>query len=478
MSIEHPENGGLTFQQVYEGILSRAPEHKPQPSLERMRYALDMMGHPERDFRVVHVTGTDGKGSTSVMAEALLRAYGMRTGLYTSPHLEKVTERIAIDGAPISEERFVDTWMQVRDYVDLTDEWSRKRGGERMSFFEVLTLMAIWAFADAPVDVAVVEVGMGGLWDATNVVDGDACIINTVGMDHMQWLGNTVEKIATEKAGIIKKGSTVVEGRQSKASVEKIIADKAASLEGTTLLRDGHELEVVSRTPAVGGQVATLHTPNGTYTDVPIKAFGEFQAHNALLALAACEAVLPVNGALDGKVVEEAFSTLRIPGRMEVIRHSPTIILDGGHNPLALQALVKAVDENFALKQCVGVVSMMKDKQVETCLGILEPELSQIVVTQNSEIGRVMPVDDLYDIACKVFGPDRVYKEPLMTDALQKAVDLVDAADTEGLGYGHGVLVTGSFVTVGDARRLLEVHQNKDLLKPKAQRVHQDRTQN
>jgi dihydrofolate synthase/folylpolyglutamate synthase len=472
MSLEHPETDGLTMKQVYHEILSRAPEHKPQPSLVRMRHALDLMGHPEKDFRVVHITGTDGKGSTSMMTEALLRAYGLRTGLYTSPHLERVNERISIDGTPLSDERFIDAFEQVKGFIDLTDEWAQKQGGERMSFFEVLTLMAIWAFADAPVDVAVVEVGMGGLWDATNVIDGDACIINTVGMDHMQWLGNTIEKIATEKAGIIKGNSTVIEGRQSKESVEKIIADKAHSLPGTSLMRDGHELEVVSRTPAVGGQVATLRTPNGTYTDVPIKAFGEFQAHNALLALAACEVVIPVAGALDGKIVEKAFSTLSIPGRMEVIRHSPTILLDGGHNPLALQAVVKAVNESFAFKQCVGVVSMMKDKQVETCLGILEPLMSQIVVTENSEIGRVMPVDDLYKIACSVFGKDRVYKEPLMTDAIQQAVDLVDANDEEGLGYGHGILITGSFVTVGDARRLLEVHNNKNLLKPKNQRVH------
>lgn len=459
------------MRRVYDEILSRAPEHKPQPSLERMAHILDLMGHPEQSYRVVHITGTNGKGSTAKMTEQLLRTYGERTGLYTSPHLEKINERIALDGQSLSDERFIDTYNQVKDFIDMTDQWSLAHGGARMSFFEVLTAMAIWAFADAPVDVAVMEVGMGGLWDATNVLDGDACIIGPVGMDHMQWLGNTVEKIATEKAGIIKKNSTVIVGRQSKDSVRKIIADKAHSLPGTSLLRDGQELEVVSRTPAVGGQIATLRTPNGVYTDVPIKMFGEQQAHNALAALAACETVLPVNGALDGKLVEEAFSTVSVPGRVEVIRHSPTIILDGAHNPMAAEALRRTIDENFAMKQVVGVVSMMKDKQVETVLGIWEPLMNQIVVTQNSETNRVMPVDDLYKIACGVFGEDRVFREPLMPNAIQKAVDLVDEDDETGLGYGHGVLVTGSFVTVGDARELLEVKQDPRLLKPKNERV-------
>lgn len=472
MSLEHPSRtNGETMRRVYEEILSRAPEHKPQPSIERMAHILDLLGHPEQSFRVVHITGTNGKGSTARMTERLLRAYGQRTGLYTSPHLERVNERICIDGEPLSDERFIDAYNQVRDFIDMTDEWSLKKGGERMSFFEVLTAMAIWAFADAPVDTAVVEVGMGGLWDATNVLDGDACIIGPVGMDHMQWLGNTVEKIATEKAGIIKKNSTVIVGPQSKDSVRKIIADKAHATEGTTLLRDGQELEVVSRTPAVGGQIATLRTPNGVYTDVPVKMFGPHQAHNALAALAACETVLPVNGALDAKIVEEAFGSVSVPGRVEVIRHSPTIILDGAHNPMAAQALKNTIDENFAMKQVVGIVSMMKDKQVETVLGIWEPLMNQIVVTQNSETNRVMPVDDLYKIACDVFGPDRVYKEPLMPNAIQKAVDLVDVDDETGLGYGHGVLITGSFVTVGDARELLEVKQDPRLLKPVDQRV-------
>lgn len=468
------QTAAAALRKTYEEIMSRAPEHSPQPSLERMAYVLDLLGHPEQSFKVVQVTGTNGKGSTSRLTEALIRAYGLRAGLYTSPHLEKVTERIAIDGQDISDERFVETYDEVKDFIALTDEHSLANGGERMSFFEVLTTMAIWAFADAPIDIAVMEVGMGGRWDATNVLDADAAIIGPVDKDHMQWLGDTVEKIAAEKAGIIKPGSTVIVGPQKKKSVEDIIADKAHGTEHTVLLRDGEELKVVSRMPAVGGQVATLRTPNGEYQEVPIKMFGEHQAHNALAALAACETVLPVNGALDGGLVAEAFGTVRIPGRIEVIRHSPAIILDGAHNPHAAEHLVDAINENFAFKELVGVVSMMADKQVETVLGDLEPLLSKIVVTQNSHTSRVMPAEDLAKIARDVFGEDRVYVEPLMPNALQKAVDLVDAGDETGLGYGYGVLVTGSFVTVGDARTLLKPRQNRDLLKPKAERALSD----
>ncbi|MCI1935054.1 MAG: bifunctional folylpolyglutamate synthase/dihydrofolate synthase [Bifidobacteriaceae bacterium] len=470
MSLEHPQTSDLTMQQVYREIMKRAPEHAPQPSLERMRYVLDLLGHPEQSFKTIHITGTNGKGSTARLAEALVRTYGLRTGLYTSPHLEAVNERIAIDGQQLSDENFIDIYEQVIDFINLTDKHSLENGGARMSFFEVLTTMAIWAFADAPVDVAVIEVGMGGLWDATNVIDADAAIIGPVGMDHMQWLGDTVEKIATEKSGIIKPNCTAIIGPQEHESVEKILGDKARDTAGVTLLRDGEELEVTTRVPAVGGQMATLRTPNGTYEDVPISLFGEHQAHNALAALAAAEVVLPVSGTLDGDLVSEAFGSVKVPGRIEVVRTSPTIIIDGGHNVQAVTALRKAIEESFDFRQLVGIVSMMGDKQVEEVLGILEPLLSQIVVTQNSETDRVMPVDDLEKVAIGVFGPDRVTKEATMPDAIAKAVDLVDTEDELGVGYGHGVLITGSFVTAGDARLLLKETPNKDLMKKKSER--------
>ena len=447
MSFEHPNRNNESMIDVERDIMSRPSERNTTNlDLQRMKMILDIMGHPEQSFRVIHITGTNGKGSTARMAEAICRAYGMRTGLYTSPHLEHVNERIATDGQQLP----------------------------KMSFFEVLTAMAIWKFADAPVDVAIVEVGMGGRWDATNVLDADAAIIGPVDMDHMAWLGDTVEEIATEKVGIIKPNCTAIIGRQPHEDEVMPIIEAAAKENHASLVRDGVESEVVTRVPAVGGQVATLRTPNGTYTEVPIAKFGEHQAHNALAALCAAEVVIPVNGALDGDLVAEALSSVRIPGRIEQIRTSPTIILDGGHNVNAAESLRAAIEENYDFQQLVGVVAMMGDKQVEEYLGVLEPLLSHVIVTENSWRDRVMPAEDLKKIADRVFGPERVTCIPELPDAIQEAVNMVDADDELGVGYGHGVLVCGSFTTAGDARLMLEEKINPDLKKPKAERVFQE----
>ena len=445
MSFEHPNRNNESMIDVERDIMSRPSERNTTNlDLQRMKMILDIMGHPEQSFRVIHITGTNGKGSTARMAEAICRAYGMRTGLYTSPHLEHVNERIAIDGQQLSDDDFVDTWDQV---------------------------MAIWKFADAPVDVAIVEVGMGGRWDATNVLDADAAIIGPVDMDHMAWLGDTVEEITTEKVGIIKPNCTAIIGRQPHEDEVMPIIEAAAKENHASLVRDGVESEVVTRVPAVGGQV---RTPNGTYTEVPIAKFGEHQAHNALAALCAAEVVIPVNGALDGDLVAEALSSVRIPGRIEQIRTSPTIILDGGHNVNAAESLRAAIEENYDFQQLVGVVAMMGDKQVEEYLGVLEPLLSHVIVTENSWRDRVMPAEDLKKIADRVFGPERVTCIPELPDAIQEAVNMVDADDELGVGYGHGVLVCGSFTTAGDARLMLEEKINPDLKKPKAERVFQE----
>lgn len=458
--------------EVERDIMSRPPEHNTTNlNLDRMQTMLDIMGHPERSMRIIHVTGTNGKGSTARMAESICRAYGLRTGLYTSPHLEHINERIAIDGQQISDEQFISLWDDVHDLIDLVDAKYTAQGGAPMSFFEVLTAMAIWCFADAPVDVAVVEVGMGGRWDATNVLDADAAIIGPIDMDHMQWLGNSVEAIAGEKAGIIKQGSTVIVGPQPHEEEVMPILEAEAVEKGARVLHDGEEIEVISRAPAVGGQVVSLRTPRGTYTQVPVAKFGEHQAHNALAALTAAECVIPVAGALDGDVVAQALSTVKIPGRLEVIRHSPTILIDGGHNVNAAFAIRDAIEENFDFKHIVAVVSMMADKQVEQYLGVLEPFVDQLIVTENSWKSRVMPAQDLEKIAVRVFGRDRVHVQANLTDAIQEAVDLVDVDDELGVGFGQGILICGSFVTAGDARTLLKEEIADDLKKPKDQRV-------
>lgn len=283
MSFEHPNRNNESMRDVELDIMSRPPEHNTTNlDLDRMNLMLDILGHPEQSFRVIHITGTNGKGSTARMAEAICRAYGMRTGLYTSPHLEKINERIAIDGQQLSDDDFIDIWDQTKDLVALVDAKMEEQGKPKMSFFEVLTAMAIWKFADTPVDVAIVEVGMGGLWDATNVLNADAAIIGPVDMDHMQWLGDTVEQIATEKAGIIKPNCTAIIGPQPHEEAVMPILAEAAERNHAMLVRDGYEMTASDRMAAVGGQVATLTTPNGTYEGVPIAKFGEHQAHNAL----------------------------------------------------------------------------------------------------------------------------------------------------------------------------------------------------
>ena len=408
MSFEHPNRSNASIHEVEREIMRRPPEHNTTNlDLDRMNLMLDVLGHPEESFRVIHVTGTNGKGSTARMAEAICRAYGMRTGLSTSPHLERINERIAIDGQSLSDDDFVDTWDQVKDLVDLVDMKMEQAGKPRMSFFEVLTAMAIWKFADAPVDVAVVEVGLGGAWDATNVLNADAAVIGPVDMDHMQWLGDTVEQIAAEKAGIIKPGCTAVIGPQPHEQTVMPILEEAAERNHARMLRDGYEMEVVSRAPAVGGQLVTLRTPLGEYAEIPVAKFGEHQAHNALAALAAAEAVIPVSGQLNADIVSEALGGVKVPGRIEQVRTSPTIIIDGGHNVNAAEALRAAIEENYDFTQLVGVIAMMGDKQVEEYLGVLEPLLSHVVVTENSWRERVMSAKDLEQVAVRVFGPRR-----------------------------------------------------------------------
>lgn len=437
---------------VYLQIMSRAPEHDFDPSLDRVRRVMELLGDPQKAYQTIHITGTNGKTSTARMIESLLREHGLRTGRYTSPHLTSVTERIAIDGEPISPRRFVDAYDDVLPYVELADRESVAAGGPRMSFFEVLTVMAFAAFADAPIDVAVVEVGMGGEWDATNVVDGNIAVIAPVALDHQRWLGSTVEQIARTKAGIIKPGATAVVSRQLDPA-EAVIEERAQAV-GARLLREGQDLEVVSRAPAVGGQLVTLQTAHGLYEDIFVPLFGAHQAQNALLALTAVEELIAGDKPLQGPTVEAGFAEVTSPGRLEVVRTSPTIVVDAAHNPAGAEVLVDAVQESFRFQNLVGVVAIMGDKAVEDYLGVVEPLLDQIVVTRNSS-PRSDDLDHLEATAVRVFGRDRVHVAERLDDAIAQAVDLVDAEDRSGVGYGEGVLITGSVVTAADARVLL-----------------------
>jgi dihydrofolate synthase / folylpolyglutamate synthase len=447
---------GTRMREVEREIVSRRPEHSVDLALDRMAELVALLGDPQRACPVIHITGTNGKTSTARMTDALLRARGLRTGRFTSPHLVSIRERICVDGAPVSPERFVAAYEEVIPYVNLVDE----HHPVAMSFFEVLTGMAFAIFADTPVDVMILEVGVGGRLDCTNVADGVVAVVTPIAIDHPRLLGDTVEQIAAEKAGIIKPGAVAVLAQQPLAAAEVLL--RYAVQVGATVAREGVEFGVLSRERAVGGQQLVLRGLRGTYEDIYLPLFGVHQAGNAACALAAAEAFAGVSpggdegeaAGLDADLVREAFAHVTSPGRLEVIRHSPTIIIDAAHNPAGMAATVAAVRESFSFSHLTGVFAASGDKDVPGMLAELEPLLDEIVVTRNSS-DRSMDPAAVAALAADVFGEDRVSSAGRLDDAIEAAVALTDEATAESAPGSGGVLVTGSVITAGDARRLL-----------------------
>jgi dihydrofolate synthase/folylpolyglutamate synthase len=437
-----------TFEEVEDALLSRWPETRLEPSLDRIEAFTELLGEPQRSFRSVHLTGTNGKTSTSRMIETLLRALDLRTGRFTSPHLEKMSERISIDGEPLDDEAFVRAFNDVAPYTHLVDADQ----AHPLSFFETIVGMAYAAFADAPVDVAVVEVGMGGSWDATNVIDADVAVVMPIAVDHAKYLGESPEAIAVEKAGIIKPGSVAVLAEQT-PEVAAVLLARAAEV-GATVAREGVEFGVVSRTPAVGGQVVSLQGLRATYDDLFLPLYGAHQAQNAAVALAAVEAF--GTGELDDELVRAAFAEVTSPGRLEIIRRSPTIVLDAAHNPHGAEAVGAALEDSFAFSPLVGVMGVMEDKDFEGVLAAFEPHMAHLVCTQNST-SRSMSAAALGRAAVEVFGEDRVTVVPDLAEAIDRAATLAEAGEAIDVSIGAGaVLVTGSVVTVGEARAMLK----------------------
>ena len=457
----HPETARVPHRQygeVERALLERWPETRLDPTLTRIRALVDLLGEPQRGYPVVHVTGTNGKTSTCRMIDELLRAAGLRTGRYTSPHLQQMTERISLDGQSLTEEQFVRAYLDVAAYFEVVD----RSGPHPLSFFEALTGMAYAAFADAPVDVAAVEVGMGGTWDATNVADGQVAVVTPVAVDHAAYLGDDPVEIAGEKAGILKPGGVAVLAEQQ-VEVAEVLVRRAAEV-GVSIAREGQDFGVVQRQPGVGGQLLTLRGINRNYDEVFVPLHGAHQAHNAALALVAAEGFFGGLGQaamLDPDVVREGFAAVSSPGRLEVVRRGPAIVLDGAHNPHGAQATVAAVQEAFAFSPLVGVVGVMGDKDVDGLLAVFEPVFAEIVCTQ-AATPRAMAADELADAAEALFGQDRVHRAPRLDDALDVAVGLAEGGGGYGEALGSGgVLVTGSVVTVGQARTLLAVSSDR-----------------
>lgn len=441
----------------------RWPETKIEPSLTRITALLDLLGSPQRGYPTIHIAGTNGKTSVTRMIDALLIAMHRRTGRYTSPHLQSATERIAIDGAPISARGYIDTYRELLPYIEMIDDRSTDAGGPRMSKFEVLTAMAYAAFAEAPVDVGVIETGLGGRWDATNVIDPQVAVITPIEMDHADYLGDTIEQIAGEKAGIIKPAAAdalfpndpVTILAQQRPEASDVLLRAAAEAE-TIVARQGSEFDVIERRTAVGGQVLTLQGLGGRYEDVFLPLHGEHQARNASVALAAVEAFFGAGAErqLDVEAVQAGFAAVTTPGRLERVRPAPTVFIDAAHNPHGARALASALADEFDFRRLIGVIGVLGDKDAAGILSALEPTFDSVVLTHNGS-PRALDPERLADLAEQIFGEDRVVVQPFLPDAVETAIAMAEELADEGEPIsGAGVVITGSVVTAGAARSL------------------------
>ena len=426
---------------IEKALLARWPETRIAPTLDRISALVDILGSPQLSYPTIHVGGTNGKTTTSRMIDSLLFEMGLRTGRFTSPHLESYLERISINGQPIDAKELIFSFNDISPYLDLMDS----KFDNPISFFEAITALAFAAFAEHPIDVGVIEVGMGGQWDATNVVAADVSVITPIGLDHMEYLGSTITEIAATKAGIIKEQGFIVLAQQTPEAAVELL--RRAAEVGADVAREGLEYSIDSRAIAVGGQLISITGLRGHYDDIFLPLHGKHQASNAAAALIAVEAFFGEQD-LDIDAVRAGFANVASPGRCEVIHRDPTIILDAAHNPHGAKAIAETMQSEFTFDEVTGIVAVMADKDALGILQALEPIMNSIIVTSNSS-ERSMKVSDLSNLATQVFGADRVFAEETLEAAIDRAVkDVVRPLSDESLA----ILITGSVVTVGQAR--------------------------
>ena len=428
---------------VYEALLARTGEGSPRPRLAPTRRTVELLGDPHRAAPVIHITGTNGKTSTSRMIESLLRASGLRTGLLTSPHLERFTERIRIDGAPISDEAVARNWEEIVPFVAIVDAELEAAGDEPLTYFEALTVLAFACFADAPVDVVVLEVGMGGEWDSTNVADGQVAVFTPIDLDHQSRLGNTITEIARTKSGIIKPMAAVVSAKQREAVLE--VLEEAAELTESRLAVEGDAFDVLDSRVAVGGQLVTIRGLAGEYREIALPLFGRHQAENAAVAIAAVESFIGGGAVrLADDVVETGIGAAASPGRFQPIATDPTVIVDAAHNPHGAEALVAALDEYFDFEELVFVFGVLADKDADAMVQTLARTGGAFIVTRpDSE--RARDVDELAGLVAARVGAGRVQAVERLDDALDEARAWAAEAPK------RAVVVTGSILLVGEA---------------------------
>lgn len=440
---DDPTEAREAAEAVYQELLARIGEAQPQPRLDATRRAVELLGDPHRSAPVIQIAGTNGKTSTSRMIESLLRAAGLRPGLLTSPHLQRVNERILIDGEPISDEAFAAAGEDIRPYLLMVDAELTANGEPPLTFFEALTVLAFAAFADAPVDVMVLEVGLGGEWDCTNVADAQVAVFTPIALDHMARLGSTIELIARTKSGIIKPASVVVTASQQTAALDEIRA--AAAHNESVVAIERADFAVESTTVAVGGQLLDLRGRAGHYRGVFLPLYGDHQAQNAAVAVAAVESFLgDGTRALDPDVVVQGLAEATSPGRLQLIGIEPTVLVDAAHNPHSAAALTAALGEYFDFDEIVMVVGVLGDKDARGIITELAPAAQRFHVTRSSS-DRAIDVEELSELVREVVGPDAVSSYDEADEALAAA--RAWAADAPR----RAVVVTGSITLVGDA---------------------------
>jgi len=425
----------LDFADAVAELQSRVPEHMPKPDLVRIEEVCELLDHPELTYPSIQVTGTNGKTTTAHLISALACAHGLTTGTFISPHVGSVTERLSVCGAAIGDDEFGDEYERLVPYLKLVDASSGP-----VTYFEALTALSFVWFADKPVGLGVFEVGMGGRWDATNVVRGDVAVLCPIGLDHVGILGDTVEEIAAEKAGIVKEERTAVVRRQRPEAM-RVIQERAGEVSATLLVED-EDFALQARIRAVGGQVLQVRTPHAEYEELLLPSHGEPAARNAAAALAAFEALL--GRALDPRAARSAFAGVQLPGRLEIARLHPTVVLDGAHNPDAATALSASLLEAFSWRSLYVVVGMYDDKDVEGVAAALAPLAPRAHVLATRPVGGRASSPGRVAAALRTAGFRDVTELDRVDDAITAAV--------EAAGEDDLILVTGSFYTVAGAR--------------------------
>jgi dihydrofolate synthase/folylpolyglutamate synthase len=424
-------------------LLKSKNESKVNPNIKNIKNAVKKLGDPQNFFKSIHITGTNGKTSTAKITEAILREKGLKTGLFISPHLSKVNERIEINGKSVSDNEMIDAYNAIKFVV------------EKLTYFETLTVIAYYIFYSEAVDVAIIEVGVGGLWDATNVINSKVQAITPIDIDHVNFFGNNIMNIAKEKAGIIKKNSKVIIAKQKNNVADFLL--KNALQKNSTVTLFNKDIFIIDRKFAVGGSVVSIKSIYSQYRDLAVPFYGEYQAENVLLAICCAESFLETK--INQEIIDNALNSLKLPGRFELCRKSPNIYIDAAHNEHGIKALTNTIKHDFR-QPFICVFGAYKDKDIENMLYRLEKVITTIVIT-STHSSRSIDLDDLYYIAVNTFGRDRVILKEKLNDAIVSSIELAERNKTllnnsAEFNVPPAIIITGSINLIGEARILLK----------------------